>query len=34
MAVCRGVDNLDKISTFQCGFDGLDIIIGVVLGRF
>ena len=29
MTVCRSVDNLDKISTFcfQCGFDGLDILV-------
>ena len=29
MTVCRGVDNLDKISTFhfQCCFDGLDILV-------
>ena len=27
MAVCRGVDNFDKISTFQYGFNGLDILV-------
>ena len=27
MTVCRGVDNLNEISTFQGGFDGLDILV-------
>ena len=27
MTVSRGVDNLGEISTFQGGFDGLDILV-------